>query len=340
MDIPSGSSKEENNIKNNPQKFVEEPVFQKDNYPDIKEKGIYISQNNNENQNFFNSKEVKIGTYEEAPDYLKDNEYIRRGYLLNCHSIKLVLHSLFKCSNETVNIWSHLLGSILAIILIFLTGVFVQRTIIKRLTNSEFEELKLNFNETITPWAELLKKEKENRIEFGNNKSEIYPYLQSIEGKTKNIMDNFGNKKNILINIADYISDLRKDIYKIKNLTFTINETKIKNDMLLNWNICENKIINYFKEENKNEKENEKIETFIIKDILDKEKIGRWPLFIMLSASIICLGFSTIFHWFGIYNKEIYKVLTRLDYGGICFLIAGSCYPPYFYFYYCQKCKK
>ncbi len=86
----------------------------------------------------------------------------------------------------------------------------------------------------------------------------------------------------------------------------------------------------------------DKIISFIKYDIIDDikgENIGRWPLFIMLFAAIVCFGFSSIFHWFSIYSKNIFLVLSRLDYAGITFLIPGSCYPPYFYFYYCEKCK-
>jgi adiponectin receptor len=56
----------------------------------------------------------------------------------------------------------------------------------------------------------------------------------------------------------------------------------------------------------------------------------------MLSAGIICLGFSFTFHLFGVYSEKLYKILSKLDYGGILFLIAGSCYPPYYFFYYCE----
>ena len=59
---------------------------------------------------------IIIGNYSDAPDYLKDNEYIKRGYLINCNSFDLVLRSLFVCSNETINIWSHLIGCIISIL--------------------------------------------------------------------------------------------------------------------------------------------------------------------------------------------------------------------------------
>ena len=36
-------------------------------------------------------------------------------------------------------------------------------------------------------------------------------------------------------------------------------------------------------------------------------------------------------------NKTTNKILSRFDYGGISLLIAGSCYPPYYYFFNCDN---
>ena len=103
-------------------------------------------------------------------------------------------------------------------------------------------------------------------------------------------------------------------------------KSNILEDITTKWDICVNKIISYIK--------------YDLKDDMDVkgENIKRWPLFIMLSAAIVCFSFSTTLHWFYIYSKELYSLLCRLDYAGITFLIPGSCYPPYFYFYYCHLC--
>jgi hypothetical protein len=53
-----------------------------------------------------------IGTYEQADEYLRDNEFIHKGYRINYQTFWLVMKSLFMCHNETVNIWTHLLGLI------------------------------------------------------------------------------------------------------------------------------------------------------------------------------------------------------------------------------------
>ncbi|XP_018916066.1 progestin and adipoQ receptor family member 3 isoform X4 [Bemisia tabaci] len=49
-------------------------------------------------------------TYHEAPHYLKHNPYILSGY--RCHGLSALkcLESMFWMTNETINIWSHVLG--------------------------------------------------------------------------------------------------------------------------------------------------------------------------------------------------------------------------------------
>jgi len=57
-----------------------------------------------------------IGSIEEAPLFLRCNSYIHGGYRIDFHQYSEVLSSLFSIHNETVNIWSHLLGLIIMII--------------------------------------------------------------------------------------------------------------------------------------------------------------------------------------------------------------------------------
>eukprot|EP00826_Nyctotherus_ovalis_P055962 TRINITY_DN7487_c0_g1_i19.p2 TRINITY_DN7487_c0_g1~~TRINITY_DN7487_c0_g1_i19.p2 ORF type:complete len:154 (-),score=38.00 TRINITY_DN7487_c0_g1_i19:649-1110(-) len=67
--------------------------------------------------------ECFIGTWEQAPEFLRDNEYIRRGYRINFNTTGRVLKSLFMCHNETTNIWSHLLAAFLfAAFMIYIGG--------------------------------------------------------------------------------------------------------------------------------------------------------------------------------------------------------------------------
>ena len=266
---------------------------------------------------------IIIGKYSDAPDYLKDNEYIKNGYLINCHSLKLVLRSLFICSNETINIWSHLLGCIISILLIIFTAKFVSSSLIRKLSKIEYENLQLKVNETIIPWSSELYRHKLNEMETIN--SNVCSVIDNILSNTENLINNYENKFTIITIIEDFIESTKNLINKIVK-KFS-SESNVLDDITTKWDICVNKIISYIK--------------YNITDniIIKGEYIGRWPLFIMLTSAIVCFGFSTSFHWFSIYSKNLYSFLCRLDYAGITFLIPGSCYPPYFYFYYCEKCK-
>ncbi|XP_030642088.1 progestin and adipoQ receptor family member 3a [Chanos chanos] len=62
---------------------------------------------------------IRLYTYEQIPVFLRENPYITDGYRAYLPS-RLCLKSLFILSNETVNIWSHLLG----FVLFFSLGVY------------------------------------------------------------------------------------------------------------------------------------------------------------------------------------------------------------------------
>jgi hypothetical protein len=62
----------------------------------------------------------------------------------------------------------------------------------------------------------------------------------------------------------------------------------------------------------------------INQDYKKMHEITRIPLYIHMFSAIICLSFSSFFHLFTCYNKTVNNYLSRLDYGGISFLISGS----------------
>ena len=296
--------------------------LKEENLKERKDKGKDIKQKNDKKEEKLHKKEEKIiiGKYSDAPDYLKDNEYIKNGYLINCHSLKLVLRSLFVCSNETINVWSHLLGCFIALFLIIFTATSIKTSLLKELTQSEYEDLQVKVNETIIPWSSELRKHKLN--EFGTISENVGLIIDDILSNSDNLVANYGTKSTTIEIIGNFIENTKYLINKIVNI-FS-KDSNILDDITTKWEICVDKIISYIK--------------YDFKDDIKGENIGRWPLFLMLSAAIVCFGFSTSFHWFSIYSKNLYSFLCRLDYAGITFLIPGSCYPPYFYFYYCEKC--
>jgi adiponectin receptor len=287
------------------EKSVEKKIQKNDINP--KEKEVYKNLDN----------KIIVGKYSEAPDYLKDNEYIKEGYLINCNSFNKVFRSILVCSNETINIWSHLIGCIISVLLIIFIACFLKTGKIKELSQTEYEDIQIKLNEAVIPLIKDLKKTNEE-----NNYINVSNIINKIKINSENLIDNYGSKSKVITNIENYLEKNENLINQIMELN---NNSNILEIIVKNWEICSNKITNY-------------INKFIINDIKG-EDIGRWPLFIMLTSAIGCFAFSTSFHWFSIYSKELYSFLCRLDYAGITLLIPGSCYPPYYYFYYCEKCK-
>ena len=261
---------------------------------------------------------IILGKYSEAPDYLKDNEYIKDGYLINCNSFKKVFLSLFVCSNETLNVWSHLIGCCISFLLIIFIACFLKTGKIKELSQTEYEDIKVKLKEVVIPLIEDLNITHEKN----NNYKNISNYLYMMKLNSKKLMDNYGSKSTMIINIENFMEENDNIMNQISEI---YNSSNIIDIIIKKWERCSNKIKRY-------------INKYVINEIKG-EDIGRWPLFVMLCSAVICFGFSTCFHWFSVYGKDLYSLLCRLDYAGITLLIPGSCYPPYYYFYYCEKCK-
>lgn len=66
-----------------------------------------------------------VGLAHEAPKFSQDNEFILHGYRVNFHTCETIAKSLCLCHNETVNVWTHLVGALFTVILIIVTGITV-----------------------------------------------------------------------------------------------------------------------------------------------------------------------------------------------------------------------
>ena len=112
--------------------------------------------------------DLYIGTYEEAPKFFQDNEYIKGGYLLNCNTFKRIFRSLLIIHNESVNVWSHLIGAIFFFFLIWYTIIFI--------TN-----LQTQISNIRSDASSVANKAKELREEYPDIMKNIYNSMKEIE---------------------------------------------------------------------------------------------------------------------------------------------------------------
>jgi Haemolysin-III related len=83
----------------------------------------------------------RIVGIEKVPLWLQDNEFLITGYRVNFKRKRDLLKSLFSLHNETLNIWSHLLGALLFIGFIVKLAVW-------------FNHSKQVFEDCVTVWKD------------------------------------------------------------------------------------------------------------------------------------------------------------------------------------------
>lgn len=272
---------------------------------------------------------VIIGTYEEAPDYLQDNEFIKKGYRINCNNTIKVLKSLFVLHNETINIWSHLLGCIMSIIFMIYTG-----TVVIHAQDSKeimpYSQLISDFKDTTAPWIDSF-----NKIEEEYQSEEIKKILNNIKTSTSEFLKDISEKVGLNEKFNQYNKKIKELLNEAKSKFDEVKKSEVFVKINTTWNRVQKKLINIMDVYGMSIESSQKK----AKLTNNENRLVVWPLFIMLISSIICLGCSATYHWFMPLSKSVNTILSRLDYAGITLLVAGSCYPPYYYYYYCTKCK-
>lgn len=73
------------------------------------------------------TKDHILCTWNELPDWQKDNEYIHGGYVRETNNFTQCINSLFYLHNESVNIYSHLIPGISALFLVLVDKYIVPR---------------------------------------------------------------------------------------------------------------------------------------------------------------------------------------------------------------------
>lgn len=172
--------------------------------------------------------------------------------------------------------------------------------------------------------------------------SKTKDYLHIVDNKINEYTDFIQNKINCFDCLKDLISaissmdNLKESIIKeskgiisslealeLRKRLDELNEKlmKFKNDLL----------------EKLESKEMEWIDIYKNSEKYKNPKIKKWPVFVMLFGAVACLSGSSIFHLFSAHSEKYNQFLSRLDYAGISLLIMGSCYPPYYYYFFCRE---
>ena len=272
------------------------------------------------NENSLHNNSIIIENFNQAPKFLQENEYIQNGYVINCTSFKNALRCLFKFHNETINTWTHLLGAIFFICLIFYTLFFV-----------------IDFNIQL----DIIRQELpsiENKMKYINEISQSTS-TNEFYNSIKNIHKSFINyiQKTIYEETINNIFSLYNEVKKYTPIPSLLEYINSFLDSLFT---LESQVIDLINLDNSNTEDlksylNTEVKIRIIEQ--PKKELGRWPLMIIILSAFLCLSFSSTYHALKIISPIIHNISHRFDHGGISLLISGSCFPPYYYFFYYEN---
>eukprot|EP00347_Sterkiella_histriomuscorum_P020952 403335825 len=301
-----------------------------------------------------------IGHIKKAPNFIVDNEYIQRGYRINFNSKKRICKSLFMCHNETVNVWSHLIG----------VGCFIGLLIYTIITLSPLasyfsisgsdpeREISVNQASFIIPHSDIGKYDNfedlcSKFLNISINTQQIdeasafnlwgKAWTNELDYESSYIDSVFGLVNGLPVQIKDqinvYIGNLTpQDSERSESTKAKIDYLKSMTDLITqkayNW-------LNNIQDQIAKHQDATLGDWLVLGPIIQdplsvKYYVSKMPLFLHIAGAISCLGCSTIFHLFKDQSKKTSEFLVRLDYAGIALMIAGSNMPPLYYSFYCK----
>ncbi|PIA29402.1 hypothetical protein AQUCO_06000046v1 [Aquilegia coerulea] len=233
--------------------------------------------------------------YHALPAYLRDNEYII-GHYRSEWPLKQIFLSIFTIHNETLNVWTHLIGFILFLALTIYTAMkvpqFVDVHSLQHLTDAV------------------------KRLDLHKMHSEFLTCLSSLP----NIPD--------LHRLGD---DLKASLSSIDLLPSLPSWHTV--ELLTN---CLPERFSYKNQSDPCVLKNVKTDLLNIIAPLVLRPITRWPFYAFLGGAMFCLLASSTCHLLSCHSERVSYIMLRLDYAGIAALIATSFYPPVYYSFMCE----
>ncbi|GFR50764.1 hypothetical protein Agub_g13032 [Astrephomene gubernaculifera] len=244
---------------------------------------------------------VDAGTlqFNDMPDYLQDNEFIKSYYRNPKMPFKQTLGSLFGIHNETGNVWTHLLGFLLFAGLTFY--VIAMPPMPLALGKRQIDHLWLSVRGRVHGLTDQL-----------HNLQGRLPHLTGIA----NLHQLQESLDTLVHNVDSLVHDVQEEVHqaaqalhnRVHSLSDNIHHARERlNDALRE----------------------------ALSDVL-LWPIPRWPVYVFMAGAMTCLFLSAVCHLFGCCSKHLAQIIWRFDYAGIAILIVASFYPPVYYEFLCQ----
>jgi adiponectin receptor len=300
-------------------------------------------------------KQKRLDSYTSLADegfaYLGDNSYIHHGYRLH-YSVSECFHSLFELHNETINVWTHLIGSLIFFTLFFVVctqqidkhaSVVDQNTHHIEVSNQPFM---IEGHHTLRLFIAHTAHTSSERI-FMQSLSLHGSAREFLQAASVFFSDTLKDMAIVDPSIYAEVEQLKHYIQQIQHQLFELTE-----HAWLNRRMAKNLVqLQRHVQVRLAPLEGVLPPTYAhmmhrglhaLTDSLANlqfeltHQVPTWPIGVFIVSAIICLTCSATFHLLFVVNHDLYFLLSRMDYGGIAILIAGSFYPLIYYAFYCH----
>ncbi|KAK3006369.1 hypothetical protein RJ639_017480 [Escallonia herrerae] len=232
--------------------------------------------------------------YHSLPGYLKDNEYII-GHYRSEWPMKQILMSVFSIHNETLNVWTHLIGFFLFLSLTIYTAMKVPTVV-------DFPSLQ--------HLPDVLKNADLHKLH-----ADLMTCLPSLP----NMSDLHRLREELKTSLPS--TDLLPSLSSWHIVELLTNCLPKRFSHSNSTDVC---VLMSMKEDVAN----------IIAPLLMRP-ITRWPFFAFLGGAIFCMLASSTCHLLSCHSQRVSYIMLRVDYAGIAALISTSFYPPVYYSFMC-----
>ena len=247
-----------------------------------------------------------------VPEYAK-NDHIVQGYRHN-YSYWQASRSLFQLHNETLNVWTHLIGIFIFLYLLFF-HVMVVPTSHDRvvLIEQQFEAIKVSHLPPLTT-ATITLASIERLIQDSMLLSDSWHDFRS------NYLADQPHKLTTIVQQFDRtLADLRKHLDSEQASISSSGQISpyLQSKLLTDFHLMQVEI--------------NTLANAIASD-LDAHFVPIWPLMLYIFSVISCFTFSALFHLYcAVGGEDVHLFWRKLDYTGISVLIAGSYIPIMYY---------
>lgn len=275
-----------------------------DTYEEMTEK-FKITAETMEGHHKYSSKEGKgkrlwkkvkyqLVEYHALPAYLRDNEFILGHYRADW-PMKQTLLSIFSIHNETLNVWTHLIGFFLFLSLTIYTATKIPDVV---------DIHPLHHLPDVLRKADMHKLQEELLTCLPSLPH--FPDLQKLREELKTALPSM-----------DMFSSLSR--WHVVELLYNCLPERFSHG-----NQTDDCVLRSMKED---------VANMIAP--LAMRPITRWPFFAFLGGAMFCLLASSTCHLLSCHSERVSYIMLRLDYAGIAALISTSFYPPVYYSFMC-----